>query len=47
VGRTVAYELAREGAWTMPVIHVGRKIRVPTAPLLVLLGAALPAAKPD
>lgn len=44
VGRTVAYELVREGAWPTPVLHVGRKIRVPTAPLLVLLGAALPAA---
>ncbi len=38
VGRTVAYELVREGAWPTPVIHVGRKIRVPTASLLVLLG---------
>lgn len=44
VGRTVAYELVREGAWPTPVIHIGRKIRVPTAPLLVLLGAAPPAA---
>lgn len=43
VGRTVAYELVREGAWPTPVIHVGRKIRVPTAPLLALLGAAPPA----
>ena len=38
VGRTVAYELVREGTWPTPVIHVGRKIRVPTAPLLTLLG---------
>ena len=38
VGRTVAYELVREGTWPTPVIHVGRKIRVPTAPLVALLG---------
>jgi hypothetical protein len=41
VGRTVAYELVREGTWPTPVIHLGRKIRVPTAPLLALLGVAL------
>ncbi len=38
VGRTVAYELVREGTWPTPVIHVGRKIRVPTAPLLAMVG---------
>lgn len=38
VGRTVAYELVHQGTWPTPVIHVGRKIRVPTAPLLALLG---------
>lgn len=43
VGRTVAYELVREGTWPTPVIHVGRKIRVPTAPLLDLLGINSPA----
>ncbi len=43
VGRTVAYELVREGSWPTPVLHVGRKIRVPTAPLLVLLGVTPPA----
>ena len=40
VGRTVADELVREGNWPTPVIHVGRKIRVPTAPLIALLGRA-------
>lgn len=44
VGRTIAYELVREGTWPTPVIHVGRKIRVPTAPLLTLLGIPAPAA---
>lgn len=38
VGRTVAYQLVREDQWPTPVIRVGRLIRVPTAPLLALLG---------
>lgn len=38
IGRTVAYELVREGRWPTPVIRAGRKIRVPSAPLLSLLG---------
>jgi predicted DNA-binding transcriptional regulator AlpA len=38
IGRTVAYELVRDGRWPTPIIHAGRKIRVPTTPLLILLG---------
>jgi excisionase family DNA binding protein len=38
IGRTVAYELVRDGRWPTPVIHAGRKIRIPSAPLLALLG---------
>jgi predicted DNA-binding transcriptional regulator AlpA len=38
VGRTAAYQLVREDQWPTPVIRVGRLIRVPTAPLLALLG---------
>lgn len=38
VGRTVAYELVRTGRWPTPVIRVGKLIRVPSAPLLELLG---------
>jgi len=38
VGRTCAYELVRTGAWPTPVLRVGRLIRIPTAPLLELLG---------
>jgi len=37
IGRTSAYELVRTGRWPTPVIRAGRLIRVPTAPLLVLL----------
>lgn len=39
IGRTVAYELVRDGRWPTPVIHAGRKIRIPSGPLRALLGA--------
>ncbi len=42
VGRTAAYELVRTDRWPTPVIRVGKLIRVPTAPLLALLGIAPP-----
>jgi hypothetical protein len=38
IGRTAAYELVRTGQWPTPVIRVGTRIKVPTAPLLELLG---------
>ena len=38
IGRTAAYQLVRENQWPTPVIRVGRLIRVPTAPLVALLG---------
>ncbi len=38
IGRTCAYELVRTGAWPSPVLRVGRLIRIPTAPLLEVLG---------
>jgi hypothetical protein len=37
IGRSLAYELIRTGAWPTPVLHVGRLIKIPTAPLLRLL----------
>ena len=40
LSRTSAYELIRTGAWPTPVFRLGRLIRVPTAPLLDLLGIA-------
>jgi excisionase family DNA binding protein len=40
VGRTLAYQLVREGQWPTPVVRVGRLIKIPTGPLLELLGAA-------
>ena len=38
LSRTSAYELIRTGAWPTPVFRLGRLIRIPTAPLLDLLG---------
>jgi hypothetical protein len=38
IGRTAAYELVRTGQWPTPVLRLGRRIKVPTAPLLDLLG---------
>lgn len=37
IGRSLAYELIRTGRWPTPVLHVGRLIKIPTAPLLGLL----------
>lgn len=37
IGRTLAYELVRTGAWPTPVIRAGKLIKIPTAPLLELL----------
>lgn len=38
VGRTAAYELIRTNAWPTPTLRLGKLIRVPTAPLLQLVG---------
>jgi predicted DNA-binding transcriptional regulator AlpA len=38
IGRTAAYQLVKQDQWPTPVIRIGRLIRVPTAPLLALLG---------
>ena len=43
IGRTAAYELIRTGQWPTPVIRLGRRLVIPTAPLLVLLGLTPPA----
>ena len=37
IGRTVAYELIRTGAWPTPVLRLGKLIRIPTGPLLELV----------
>lgn len=38
LSRTAAYELIRVGGWPTPVFRLGRLIRIPTAPMLNLLG---------
>ena len=37
MGRTTAYELARTGQWPTPILRVGGRFKVPTAPMLALL----------
>jgi hypothetical protein len=47
IGRTAAYELVRTGQWPTPVLRLGRRIKVPTAPLLALLGLSTPLPPPS
>jgi hypothetical protein len=42
-GRSSGYEQIRQGAFPVPVLRLGYKIRIPTAPLLELLGLRAPA----
>ena len=46
IGRSLAYELVRRGEWPTTVLHVGKLIKIPTEPLVRLLGAA-PEPGPD
>jgi hypothetical protein len=45
IGRTTAYQLARAGRFPVPVLRVGVSYKVPTAPLLELLGRPAPEAR--
>ncbi len=38
LSRTTAYELIRIGQWPTPVLRLGKLIRLPTGPILDLLG---------
>ena len=38
IGRTTAYQLARNGTFPVPVLRIGASYKVPTAALLELLG---------
>ena len=40
VGRTAAYELIRTNRWPTQVLRLGKLIRIPTAPLLALVGVS-------
>lgn len=44
LGRTAAYKLVAEQRWPTPVLRLGRLIKIPTQPLLELLGGASPTA---
>lgn len=46
IGRTKAYELARIGAFPVPVRRIGIQYKVPVAPLLAYLGLDEPAPAP-
>lgn len=39
IGRTKAYELAKNGEFPVAIVRVGRRYLVPTSALLTLLGA--------
>jgi predicted DNA-binding transcriptional regulator AlpA len=45
-GRTSGYEMIRQGTFPVPVLRLGRTIKIPTAPLLELLGLR-PAGRSD
>jgi excisionase family DNA binding protein len=38
IGRSAAYELIHSGDWPTPTLRLGKLIRVPTAPLIELVG---------
>lgn len=42
LGRSAAYDLVLAGRWPTPVLRLGRRWRIPTAPLLDLLGLPAP-----
>ena len=42
VGRSLAYELVRTGAWPTTVLRIGKLIKIPSAPLLRLLDEGPP-----
>ena len=46
LGRSAAYELVRTGGWPTPVLRLGRLIKVPSRPLVELLGLSDPVPAP-
>lgn len=47
LSRTQAYGAIERGTFPVPVIRVGRRMVVPTAPILALLGLDAPGTKTD
>ncbi|GIF49329.1 hypothetical protein Afe04nite_38680 [Asanoa ferruginea] len=46
ISRSVGYDLVRRGCFPVPLIRVGDRYRVPTAPILALLGLDRDGASP-
>ena len=46
IGRSLAYDLIRRGQWPTTVLRIGKLIKIPTEPLVRLLGAS-PELGPD
>ena len=42
IGRSSAYDLIRRNEFPTPVLHIGKLIKIPTAPLLSLIGVLPP-----
>ena len=42
IGRSLAYDLVRRDQWPTPVLRVGKLIKIPTAPLVVLINNGTP-----
>lgn len=47
VGRSAAYTMVKSGTWPTPVLRLGRRIRIPSAPLLSLLAVGPVREAPD
>lgn len=47
LGRSAAYELVQTDRWPTPVLRLGRRLRIPTAPLLTLLGLSTDSLGPN
>lgn len=45
IGKSSAYEMVRTGQWPTPVLRLRGAIRIPTAPLLALVGLTRPPAE--
>jgi predicted DNA-binding transcriptional regulator AlpA len=45
ISRTAAYELVRTGSWPTPVLRLGHRIKIPTQPLLELIGLSTSSAQ--
>lgn len=48
IGRSLAYDLVRRGEWPTQVLHVGKRIKIPTQPSIRLFdGSSGDRSEPD